>query len=171
MPHPTLRRLIDLAGPCVIGLALTLGPIHAAPVAADGCRVPAAQTQLRSDALRTVNQAREQAGLARLRPNPLLDRAAQEHACDMALSGRLSHTGSDGSQPPDRLRRAGYAFRTGAENVAVGFDSGAAVTAGWMASPGHRRNILDPAVTEAGFGLAIGVAGRISWVLDLADPR
>ena len=49
-----------------------------------------------------------------------LEAAARAHGQDMAARGFFSHTGSDGSDIGDRLRRAGYAFCFGAENIAAG---------------------------------------------------
>ena len=63
----------------------------------------------------------------------------------------MSHIGGDGSRFTDRLHAAGYP-RPGAENIAFGQRTAARVVADWMASSGHRRNILNCAYTTIGVG-------------------
>lgn len=153
-----------LASAAALLLALTL----ALPAAA--CLVPPGADAARSEALLRINQERGRAGLAALQSSPVLDRVAQDHACDNATRGRISHTGSDGSQLGQRLRRVGYAFRRANENVAFGHSTASAVIAGWMHSPGHRQNILDRGTREFGLGLARAGDGRLHWVMVSATP-
>jgi uncharacterized protein YkwD len=101
-----------------------------------------------------VNSERGKAGCAPLKVNEKLTRAAQAHSQDMADHRNMSHTGSDGSGPGDRLKRAGYTWRTYGENVAYGYRTPESVMNGWMSSPGHKRNILNCAFEEIGVGLA-----------------
>ncbi len=129
------------------------------------CVVPLGGDMLRSEALMLINQERSRAGLAALRPSPVLDRAAQRHACDNAAHNRMSHTGSDGSHFGERIRQAGYSYRRATENVALGYNDGASVVAAWMRSPGHRQNVLDRGTQETGLGLARGRDGRLHWVM------
>jgi uncharacterized protein YkwD len=74
----------------------------------------------------------------------------------------MSHTGSDGSTVAVRADRVRYPWRSLAENVAYGYPDVTAVMAGWMASDGHRRNILSANV-DLGVGLAYGADGRPYW--------
>lgn len=92
--------------------------------------------------LDAVNAERTAQNRAPLVYDPLLARAAAEHARDMAQAGFFSHTGSDGSGIGQRLQRAGYRACFGAENIASGQRSLAEVMQSWMQSRGHRRNIL-----------------------------
>ncbi|GAB2781547.1 hypothetical protein GCM10027073_12690 [Streptomyces chlorus] len=101
-----------------------------------------------------VNAERGKAGCSPLKVNATLTEAAQKHSEDMAASGSMSHTGSDGSSPADRITRAGYSWSTYGENVAYGYSTPEQVMAGWMASPGHKENILNCAFKEIGVGLA-----------------
>jgi uncharacterized protein YkwD len=66
----------------------------------------------------------------------------------------MSHTGSDGSSPGDRITRAGYTWSAYGENVAYGYATPEQVMNGWMNSPGHRANILNCSFKEIGVGLA-----------------
>ncbi|MFD3457938.1 CAP domain-containing protein [Streptomyces sp. NPDC058691] len=104
--------------------------------------------------VKLVNQERSKAGCSALKLNGKLTDAAQEHSADMAETGTMSHTGSDGSTPSDRISAAGYNWRSYGENVAYGYSSPSAVMQGWMNSPGHKRNILDCSFKEIGVGLA-----------------
>jgi uncharacterized protein YkwD len=61
----------------------------------------------------------------------------------------------------DRARRVGYVYGRIAENVALGYPSAEAVVEGWMASKGHRENILDDGVMETGIGIARSSAGGL----------
>ncbi|MBT2369295.1 CAP domain-containing protein [Streptomyces sp. ISL-10] len=101
-----------------------------------------------------VNSERSKAGCSPVTLNAKLTKAAQDHSKDMAAHRNMSHTGSDGSDPGERITRAGYAWSTYGENVAYGYATPESVMAGWMASPGHKRNILNCGFNEIGVGLA-----------------
>lgn len=133
--------------------------------------------------LAAVNAARGAEGLAPLAANARLDAAACRQAKD--LGGRalhdvesLSHQGGDGSTLGDRLRDAGYAFRAAAENLAAGVADPDETVRLWLASEGHRRNILTPGFREAGIaeiGPRLSPGGNRTgpmavWVLVLATP-
>ncbi len=139
-----------------------------APAGAN-CATPDAAKRAANDLLARVNATRQTKGLAPVRLAPRLRRIAQSHACDNASRNTFSHTGSDGSDLRQRLNRGHYAMRTATENVGIGFDTPEKMMAFWMASPGHRANILNPRMTEMGLGLAYGP--RPNWVMVLAKPR
>lgn len=151
-------------------LLLTLS-FALAPLAGLACTLPADAAALRGAVLAGVNGERARAGLAALMPAPALESAAQTHACDMARRGRIGHRGGDWSGLRTRLRRAGYPFAAANENVAVGHASAGALVAGWMASPGHRANILSRDVAEFGLGVARGAEGRLYWAMVAARRR
>jgi uncharacterized protein YkwD len=100
-----------------------------------------------------------------------LNEAATDHARDMARRKFFEHRGSDGSQPKDRVRHAGYKSRLTGENIAYGPESAEEVVAGWLASPGHCANIMEPRFEEIGVGFATGrKRGEIYWVQDFGAP-
>ncbi|MGJ5752466.1 uncharacterized protein YkwD [Streptomyces puniciscabiei] len=101
-----------------------------------------------------VNAERAKVGCHPLTVNPALTKAAQAHSADMAAHQNMSHTGSDGSSPGDRITRAGYSWSAYGENVAYGYATPEQVMNGWMNSPGHRANILNCSYKEIGVGLA-----------------
>jgi len=99
-----------------------------------------------------VNAERVSAGCAPLQVNSKLVAAAQGHSEDMALNDFFSHTGSNGSNPGERITAQGYNYSYWAENIAAGYTTAASAVNGWMNSPGHRANILNCSLQETGVG-------------------
>ena len=100
-------------------------------------------TRLDAEAARDViNKYRAQNGLRPLKLNAELSAAAKNHSTDLATWDRISHFGSDGSNPWDRVKRAGYNARLAAENVGTGQTTIDEVFKGWKESPGHNKNLL-----------------------------
>ncbi len=96
------------------------------------------------------------------------------HASDMALHNYFEHLDLAGQSPADRVRAVGYPERLVGENIAYGPKSIEEVVKGWLDSPGHCENIMDPRFAEMGIGYAIGRAGnqqRLYWVQVLAQPK
>ncbi|HVN41868.1 MAG TPA: CAP domain-containing protein [Steroidobacteraceae bacterium] len=104
--------------------------------------------------------------------SPLLNSVASQHAEDMAQHGYFEHIDLDGRTPAERVKAAGYRERRVGENIAYGPTSPEEVVAGWIASPGHCENIMDPHVGEMGLALALSTARprRSYWVQLLAEP-
>ena len=101
-----------------------------------------------------------------------LNAAAAGHARDMAKKKFFEHRGSDGSQPRDRVARAGYRSQLTGENIALGPESAEEVVAGWLKSPGHCANIMESRFHDIGVGLATGrKRGQIYWVQNFGAPR
>lgn len=91
------------------------------------------------EVLHLVNEIRRDRGLDELEHGDNLRRAATARARHLASTERLSHDGWERA-----LREAGVHGRAVGENIAMGFRDPVDVVRGWMNSPGHRRNILDP---------------------------
>jgi uncharacterized protein YkwD len=108
-----------------------------------------------------VNAERAARALAGLAVDLRLMEAAQRHSADMAANDFLSHTGSDGSSPRDRIEDAGYlAWNAWGENVAAGYPTPEDVVAAWMGSSGHRANILSAVFDHLGVGYAADAGTR-----------
>lgn len=114
-----------------------------------------------------VNTERARAGLAPLVWNDQVTAAALAHSTDMASMNRMTHTGSDGSDGGQRLTRAGFVWRAWGENVAAGYTTVQAAFSGWMASAGHRAQILGE-YAYMGLAAAASSNGTVYWTLDLA---
>ena len=106
-----------------------------------------------------VNEERERAGLPTLAWDAGAAEVAYAHSLDMDARGFFSHTNPDGLAPWDRLTAAGISWSAAGENIARGYGSAAAVMAGWMASDGHRANILHPSFSRLGVGVHEGPDG------------
>jgi len=100
-----------------------------------------------------INQYRREKGLKPLKLNPSLTEAAKEHSRDLAKWDRISHYGSDGSNPWDRVKRTGYKAKLAAENVGTGQVSFDEVLRGWKESAGHNKNLLLGDAQEMGLAL------------------
>ena len=100
-----------------------------------------------------INQYRRDKGLKPLQVNADLTAAAKAHSRDLAQWDRISHYGSDGSNPWDRVKRTGYHARLAAENVGTGQVDFQEVLRGWKESPGHNKNLLLPDATHMGIAL------------------
>ncbi|MGC4895678.1 CAP domain-containing protein [Micromonospora sp. DT31] len=116
-----------------------------------------------------TNQERAKAGCKALTVSSKLTLAAQRHSQDQADHKKMDHTGSDGSQPWDRVGRAGYVYSMVAENVAWNYPTPAEVVTGWMNSSGHRKNILNCSYTQIGVGVAR--SNGPYWTQVFATPR
>jgi len=125
------------------------------------------QTQL----VNLINGARAEAGLNPLGVNAQLTAAAVGHSIDMACHGLISHSGSDGSSPYERIVAAGYSPSLSSEII---YGSGYPQTAfdWWMSDQIHRDEILNPNVTELGVGYAYmqGTSAGGYYTVDFASP-
>jgi hypothetical protein len=104
--------------------------------------------------LADTNTQRSANGVGSLSLNSKLDAAAQANADDMAARDYWSHNTPDGNPPWIWVSNQGYAYQKLGQNLATGFSSEQTTIDGWMASPPHRENLLDPSFTEVGFGYA-----------------
>ncbi|KQV85207.1 hypothetical protein ASD15_05255 [Massilia sp. Root351] len=95
--------------------------------------------------------------------NPALTQAAQAHSRDMAAQRYFSHQARDGSFVAERAARAGYAWRSIGENIASGINTAEEAVAGWLDSPGHCANVMNPAFTEMGVAYSLNTERRIMY--------
>ena len=101
-----------------------------------------------------MNRVRAAHGLRPLRLDTTLERAARAHSRDMIARGYFSHG--------DFVRRL---MSFGARGPSIGENLGWGVgdrstprriVAAWLASPGHRANLLRAGFTRIGVGRAVG---------------
>ena len=80
--------------------------------------------------------------------------AGKIHADDQVearcAQGYLTHTGTDGARVGDRIARTGWNVNGGGENLGCGYLTAEQVVQGWVDSPGHRENLLNPWYTHIG---------------------
>jgi uncharacterized protein YkwD len=150
--------LVRAAALAVLMAPLTAcGPRATVPTAAPTL-IPAEHVQL----LRLVNEARATArdcgpeeafpAAAALSLDGRLSVAAQAHAAELRLVGRISHRGLDGSSVGERATRHGYAWSSVGENLAAGFDTPEEVVSAWLGSPDHCATIMDARFVHLGVG-------------------
>ncbi len=131
----------------VIGLAINSFWSSRAAVLGAGTNLSA------SSLLESTNTERSRSQVADLRISPSLSAAAQSKAQDMVDGNYWSHTSPDGRKPWSFIRASGYSYEAAGENLAYGFSNAPTTISGWMNSPEHRRNVLDGAYREVGFGI------------------
>jgi uncharacterized protein YkwD len=112
--------------------------------------------------LELVNLQRAANGLGALAYDSRLDLASERHNLVQASTRSMAHEGLGDADPGSRIRAAGFNGSWG-ENVATGQLTPEQVVAEWMASPGHRRNILDPNFHRLGVSYGTGTDGRTYW--------
>lgn len=131
------------------------------------------QTALDAERARDIiNQYRKDKGLKPLKLNAELTEAAKAHSRDLAKWDRISHYGSDGSNPWDRVKRSGFRARLAAENVGTGQVDFNEVMRGWKESPGHNKNLLLSDATHMGIALVQDPRTEFKsfWTLVIGSP-
>ncbi len=121
-----------------------------------------------AQALDLINQSRTEAGLSPVAWDPASAELAQAHAEDMLLGPYFSHWNQAGYGPDHRAALDAGMTDAVFENIHAFWRTSNGQPApiqdwpqrvlhahlGLMDSPGHRRNILDPAHTHVGVGIA-----------------
>ena len=110
-----------------------------------------------------VNQVRAENGLAALAWDDGLAALARAHSEDMIKRGFFDHVNPDGLGPDGRADAAGISYYMISENISAGDASPEVIMDGWMNSPGHRGNILDPEATRLGVGVVLGGELGVYW--------
>jgi uncharacterized protein YkwD len=87
--------------------------------------------------------------------NPTLGAAAEAHSRSMANNNFFDHKDRDGRTPGDRAELAGYEAQQIGENIAAGQDTVRKVVDGWLASPGHCANLMNPEFRDLGAAYAV----------------
>ena len=179
-PHPcfttivsalalTVRNCRVSASTVLVTLLLTavLPTADARPIAPNGVFSDNSSMNVRaleSRAFSLANAERSRGGLAPLVWNEKAAEVARSHSKDMAEFNYLSHTDHRGRRVVERARDFGlFEWRALGENVAwlSGYEDPAGrVVDRWMASTGHRKNILQASYREAGVGLAVSPSGK-----------
>ncbi len=116
-----------------------------------GLRSP---SEAEAELLSLLNRDRQRAGVPSLTPHPELGAMARAHSADMRDHGFFAHVSPNTGRLTDRAEQARIPFRRISENIAVSTDVRSAHEA-LMRSPGHRMNLLDPAFSHVGVGVAV----------------
>ena len=188
-------RIHDSAVPMMVVMAVvvafvrfdhmdTIRPLEGAEVV--GCdRRMVSLDGREAELLRLHNESRAEHGVGPLCVQENLMAAAQGHAEDMIERDFYAHETPEGLTPGDRITSVGYPFATYGENnnrVSGGYggDPGRGelrdAFEGWMQSPPHRENLLNPAFREVGVGLSTGqytpeIGTTTMYVVDFGARR
>jgi uncharacterized protein YkwD len=123
---------------------------------------------LEDQLVQLINQARTEAGCKKLGADGHLRTAARAHSADMAATGTVSHTGSDGSSPQDRMSKTGY--RNGkSEDIGSGYRSAPAALSAWTADAKQRQPLQDCDLKAIGVGVAVAANGVPYWTADFGS--
>lgn len=138
-----------------------------------------------SELLKLHNETRSEHGAPTLCVEKRLSAAARAHSRDMIERDFYSHETPQGITPAQRVQSAGYGYSLMAENIhlkevsRMGRPSTKDLEAAfedWMESPGHRENLLNPALKEVGIGVATGMTQKGmrpmgAYTVDFGTPR
>ena len=148
----------------------------------DECGIPASDEEMAERVVGLVNAERIKRGLAPIRLNLKLIEVAEGYACRHIEAdfyellggpdgGGLAHVDPiTGDGPGERALDGGYLFISLGENLAGGQRTPEEVVTDWMASSGHRQNILAPQWRETGVGVRSGGFFGVYWVQVFGDP-
>lgn len=155
---------IGIAAAGVIAVGATFVWLYLVPLIQLMPWLSAGASAQESEILRLVNDERKRAGEAPLRVSQRLTLASRGHSYDMALRRYLGHDGPAGDTPAERVRSVGIDYVKLGENIFTESggnfgDLGERALKEWMASPGHRANILSPDFTATGVGVARATDG------------
>ncbi|MFN2145369.1 MAG: CAP domain-containing protein [Anaerolineales bacterium] len=151
----------------------------AAPIEQASVEEPASKTcvvsvnlQFEAEVVKLVNEARASEGLAKLSEHAILTQVARAHSTEMACAGFFNHDSPTGGPADVRVGAAGYKFSAVGENIAMGYQTPLEVVDAWLASEGHRQNLLGSDYTQIGIGFAQldDEAQTRYWTIILASP-
>lgn len=154
------------------GIVLVLG-LFGATGFVRACAPPPAVTAvsgITADCVSRVNVERAKVGLRAVTLESRVQSAAQKHSNYQASISTMTHVSANGWHAGDRLHAEGYTWHAYGENVAAGQVGCASVMSAWMASAGHRANILNGTFIHIGVAAAKNSGGTYYWTMDLAAP-
>jgi uncharacterized protein YkwD len=166
-PRRVVTLVVTLA---TVALATPAGAQAADCAGADVVPDAGNLTQVGQATLCLLNSERGAQGMGPLAEATGLTQPSHAYSGRMVAENFFAHESPDGGSLVDRLVAAGYVERGGdwtvGENIAWGQGELAtprSIVAAWMASPGHRANVLTREYTEIGLGVVLGTPGDTTW--------
>lgn len=126
-------------------------------------------------AVELTNQLRQQHGCPPLQISPELTAAARAHSQEMADRNYFDHVDLSGHHSDWRAAQAGYTGTAGWENIGAGYQTAEQMVSAWYnetpPNDGHRRNLLNCALTDVGIGYAANAQSDygIYWTQDFGE--
>ncbi len=119
--------------------------------------VPVPAPEMQTGILKFTNEERVNTGLKPLAKNVLLDKVAELRLKDLFSKQYFAHESPTGETAAEVTKQIGYEYKIIGENLALGtFDGDKGIVKAWMASPGHRANIINSQYLELGVAQARG---------------
>ena len=142
------------------------------------CQTDSAELQmfqlLNKDRTAQAQAAEAGAHAQALRWDPKLAELARAHSQELADSGTFRHASADGTQPSQRLSKAGIQWVSMGENLAMD-QTVVRAEAALMNEPkfqeNHRANILNRTFTTVGVGIAAGPDGTLYITQEFVQTR
>ncbi len=148
-PHAFRHAMLSVYSLVLIASQASFGVAFVSPAAPN-------PNQLSKEILTKINAERAGSGEPILAENPALDKAAQAKLHDMFGKNYWDHTSPSGEKAWTFIGNAGYSYSAAGENLARGFTSSDAMVNAWMASPSHKKNILDKDFKDTGIAVGNG---------------
>ena len=155
------KRAGAIARCCLSTLLLALALLTGVSTAARAADVSGYERQVVS----LVNAERAQYSLPALTLNSDLSAYARVKSDDLRAGGYFSHESPTYGSPFAMMQSFGVSYTYAGENIAMGYDSPAAVVSAWMNSPSHRANILSASFTQTGVGYAANGGYWTQWFI------
>ncbi len=138
-------------------------PATSTPVPPPPPAAPVSLGSLEQQMFSAHNVERASNGLAALQVDGTLTQLARQRAQDMANKNYFAHTSPTGQTAFSLLNASGYVYTLAGENLArnnyADSQSVSVAMNGFMASPTHRINVLEPKFSRVGIGMAVGADG------------
>ena len=108
------------------------------------------------EVVRATNNERIGEGLKPLAYNEKLADAARRKADNMFSENYWAHNSPSGKSPWVWFNDVGYTYISAGENLAKDFGDTSRLMSAWMASPTHKKNIVEAKYTEIGIAVVPG---------------
>ena len=112
-----------------------------------------------------TNAERQNAGLGTVTYNYALSQAASAKAADMFSHNYWAHVSPQGTDPWSFVTSSGYQYQHAGENLARDFSNSRDIVTAWMASPTHKKNLLDPRYKDIGVAVLDGYLNGVETTL------
>jgi hypothetical protein len=112
-----------------------------------------------------TNAERQNAGLGTVTYNSALSQAASAKAADMFVNNYWAHVSPQGTDPWSFVTSSGYQYQHAGENLARDFSNSRDIVTAWMASPTHKKNLLDPRYKDIGVAVLDGYLNGVETTL------
>ena len=112
-----------------------------------------------------TNNQRLTAGLEIVKSNQELSQAAAAKAADMFANNYWAHVSPQGTDPWSFVTSSGYQYQHAGENLARDFSNSRDIVTAWMASPTHKKNLLDPRYKDIGVAVLDGYLNGVETTL------